>query len=125
MRCAASIRAAPRGEPRAVDLTTANFFHSAVGTALALGLGPQDRWLCALPLHHVAGLSILTRSAICGIGAVVHDGFDVDRVAQSFAEDGVSVVSLVATQLIRLLDADVDLTGPGRSSWAAGRCRSR
>ncbi len=100
------------GKPRAVDLTTANFFHSAVGTAMALGLGPQDRWLCALPLHHVAGLSILTRSAICGIGAVVHDGFDVDRVAQSFAEDGVSVVSLVATQLIRLLDADVDLTGP-------------
>ena len=100
------------GQPRAVDLTTANFFHSAVGTALALGLGPQDRWLCALPLHHVAGLSILTRSAICGIGAVVHDGFDVDRVAQSLAEDGVSVVSLVATQLMRLLDADVDLTGP-------------
>ncbi len=100
------------GEPRAVDLTRANFLHSAVGTALSLGIGPQDRWLCCVPLHHVAGLSILTRSAICGTGAVLHDGFAVDRVAESFAEDGVTLVSLVATQLIRLLDADVDLTGP-------------
>ena len=100
------------GEPRAVDLTRENFFRSAVGTAFALGMGPQDRWLCCLPLHHVAGLSILTRAAICGIGAVLHDGFDTDRVARSFAEDGVTLVSLVATQLVRLLDADVDLTGP-------------
>ena len=70
----------------------------------------------------MAGFSILTRSAICGIGAVLHDGFDVDSVAASFAEDGVTLVSLVATQLIRLLEADVDLTGAAaRSSWAAVR----
>ena len=100
------------GQPRAVDLTTANFFHSAVGTALALGVGPRDRWLCCVPLHHVAGLSILTRSVICGMTAVLHDGFDTQRVAKSFAEDDVTLVSLVATQLIRLLDADVDLTRP-------------
>ena len=100
------------GQPRAVDLTRENFFHSAVGTALALGVGPHDRWLCCLPLHHVAGLSILTRSAICGIGTVLHDGFDADRVAASLAEDGVTLVSLVATQLKRLLEAGADLTGP-------------
>ncbi|MDX6585665.1 MAG: o-succinylbenzoate---CoA ligase [Solirubrobacterales bacterium] len=100
------------GQPRAVDLTTANFFHSAVGTAFALGLSPADRWLCCLPLHHVGGLSILTRAATCGFGAVLHDGFDVDRVGASFAEDEVTLVSLVTTQLIRLLEADVDLTGP-------------
>ena len=100
------------GEPRPVDLTRGNFFHSAAGSAFALGVGPRDRWLCCVPLHHVAGFSILTRSAICGIGAVLHDGFDADRVATSFAEDGVTLVSLVATQLIRLLEADVDLTGP-------------
>ena len=95
-----------------MDLTRENFFRSAVGTAFALGLGPKDRWLCCLPLHHVAGLSILTRAAICGIGAVLHDGFDTDRVARSLAEDDVTLVSLVATQLVRLLDADVNLTGP-------------
>jgi o-succinylbenzoate---CoA ligase len=100
------------GAPKAVDLTRGNFFHSAVGTAFALGISPADRWLCCVPLHHVAGLSILTRSSIYGTGVVLHDGFDTERVAASLAEDEVTLVSLVATQLIRLLDANADLTGP-------------
>lgn len=100
------------GSPRAVDLTRSNFFSSAVGTAFALGVSPADRWLCCLPLHHVAGLSILSRSAIWGTGVVLHDGFDPDRVAASLAEDGVTLISLVATQLKRLIEADADLTGP-------------
>lgn len=100
------------GEPKVVDLTRENFFASAVGTSLALGLGPADRWLCCVPLHHVAGLSIITRAAIGGFGIVLHDGFDIPSVAESLFEDGVTLVSLVATQLIRLLEADVDLTGP-------------
>ncbi len=50
----------------------------------------------------------------------MHDGFDVDKVAASFAEDGVTLVSLVATQLIRLLEADVDLTAPGAIVMGGG-----
>ena len=49
------------------------------------------------------------RSVIYGTTAVVHDGFDVDRVAASLEGDGVTVISLVATQLTRLLEAGVDL----------------
>ena len=49
------------------------------------------------------------RSVIYGTAAVVHDGFDVDRVAESLEGDGVTLISVVATQLIRLLEADVDL----------------
>jgi O-succinylbenzoic acid--CoA ligase len=40
---------------------------------------------------------------------VVHDGFDVDRIAAALEGDGVTVISVVATQLVRLLDAGVDL----------------
>jgi len=108
------------GAPRAVDLTRENFLYSAIGTAFGLGVAPMDRWLCCLPLHHVAGLSILTRSALYGTGVVMHDGFDVDNVAASFAEDGVTLVSLVATQLIRLLEADVDLRAPGAIVMGGG-----
>ncbi len=100
------------GEPRAVDLTRGNFFASAVGSAFALGIDPADRWLCCLPLHHVAGLSILTRSTIYGTGVVLHDRFEIDAVAASLAEDEVSLVSLVPTQIVRLLDAGVDLSAP-------------
>jgi O-succinylbenzoic acid--CoA ligase len=97
------------GGPRPVSLTYGNHLWSAVGSAFNLGVEPTDRWLCCLPLFHVGGLSIVMRSVIYGTAAVVHDGFDVDRVASSLEGDGVTVVSVVATQLSRLLEAGVDL----------------
>jgi O-succinylbenzoic acid--CoA ligase len=97
------------GGPRPVGLTYGNHLWSAVGSAFNLGVEPTDRWLCCLPLFHVGGLSIVMRSVIYGTTAVVHDGFDVDRVASSLEGDGVTVISVVATQLARLLEAEVDL----------------
>ena len=97
------------GGPRPVGLTYGNHLWSAVGSAFNLGVEPTDRWLCSLPLFHVGGLSIVMRSVIYGTTAVVHAGFDVDRFAASLEGDGVTLVSLVSTQLIRLLEAGVDL----------------
>jgi len=100
------------GGPRPVGLTYGNHLWSAVGSAFNLGVDPDDRWLCCLPLHHVGGLSILMRSVIYGTGAVVHDGFDVDAVADSLERDGVTLASLVTTQLVRLLESGVDVSAP-------------
>jgi O-succinylbenzoic acid--CoA ligase len=97
------------GRPRPVGLTYGNHLWSAVGSAFNLGMEPSDRWLSCLPLNHVAGLSIVMRSVIYGTTAVVHDGFDVDRIADSLEGDGVTLISVVATQLRRLLEAGVDL----------------
>jgi o-succinylbenzoate---CoA ligase len=97
------------GGPRPVGLTYGNHLWSAVGSAFNLGVEPTDRWLCCLPLAHVGGLSIVMRSVIYGTTAVVHAGFSVDRIADSLEGDGVTLVSLVSTQLRRLLEAEVDL----------------
>ena len=43
------------------------------------GVDPRERWLCALPLSHVGGLSILVRSAIYATTAVIHERFDTAR----------------------------------------------
>jgi O-succinylbenzoic acid--CoA ligase len=98
------------GKPKPVELTYGNFHASAVANAANLGVDPDDRWLCCMPLFHVGGLSILTRSVINQTEAVIHDGFDTERVKQALAEDRITLVSLVATQLSRLLD--VGATGP-------------
>ena len=97
------------GTPRSVGLTYGNHLFSAVGSAFNIGVEPTDRWLCCLPLFHVGGLSIVMRSVIQGTTAVVHDGFDVDRIEASLEGDGVTMLSLVTTQLTRLLEAGVDL----------------
>jgi O-succinylbenzoic acid--CoA ligase len=89
--------------PKPVSLTYGNFAASARGSAAVLGSDPEERWLCALPLAHVGGLSILVRSAIGRSTAVVHERFDVRAVTTALREDGVTMVSLVATMLGRLL----------------------
>ena len=99
------------GDPRPIGLTYGNHLWSAVGSAFNLGVDPSDRWLCCLPLYHVSGLEIVMRTVIYGTGAVVHDGFAVDEVAEALERDGVTLMSLVTTQLVRLLEAGVDLSG--------------
>ncbi len=134
--------------PKPVELTYGNFLWSALGSAVALGLDPAERWLCALPLAHVGGLSILMRSAIYATTAVVHPRFEIEPVlkalssgayrtlssgahgtrrsgvyrtlssgahgAERLAHDPraagpVTLVSLVATTLARLLDAGLEI----------------
>jgi O-succinylbenzoic acid--CoA ligase len=91
--------------PKPVELTYGNLLWSALGSAVALGLDPDERWLCALPLSHVGGLSILVRSAIYSTTALVHERFEIEPVLRALNEQGVTLVSLVATTLARLLDA--------------------
>jgi o-succinylbenzoate---CoA ligase len=92
------------GRPKGAMLTVSNFWWSAVGSALNLGTHADDKWLACMPLFHVGGLSILLRSAIYGITAVVHDGFDEAAVNAAIDNDGVTIVSVVAVMLERMLD---------------------
>jgi o-succinylbenzoate---CoA ligase len=84
------------GAPRPVELTRANIEANALGSAVALGLDPDERWLCPLPLSHVGGLMVLLRSAIYATTAVL---------GPADALHDVTLASLVPTQLHRLLDA--------------------
>jgi O-succinylbenzoic acid--CoA ligase len=92
------------GQPKGAVLTYGNQLWSAVGSALNLGVFPTDRWLACLPLFHVGGLAILLRSVIYGMTAVVHDGFDPARVNQAIDKDEVSIISVVANMLQRMLE---------------------
>ena len=100
------------GTPKGAMLTVGNFWWSAIGSALNLGSEDGDRWLACLPLFHVGGLSIIMRSAIYGITAVVHDGFDADAVNDAIDNDAVSIVSVVSVMLQRMLDARRDKPYP-------------
>jgi o-succinylbenzoate---CoA ligase len=110
--CALVLTSGSSGTPKPIGLTYGNFLWNAVGSGFNIGVDPADRWLCCVPLSHIAGLGIVMRSVIYGTTAVVHDGFEVDRVAAALAEERITVVSVVATMLTRLLDAGADLSGP-------------
>lgn len=102
--------------PRPVSLSYENLLWSALGSALALGLDPAERWLCPMPLSHVGGLSILVRSAIYATTVVLRPRFDVPDVLRALAEERITLVSLVPTMLARLLDAGLER--PPGLRWA-------
>ena len=93
--------------PKPVVLTHGNWTANALGSAVALGLDPAERWLCPMPLTHVGGLSVPIRSAIYATTAVVHGRFDTAAVLEELMnpERRITLVSLVSTMLSRLLDA--------------------
>ncbi|HEY2600784.1 MAG TPA: o-succinylbenzoate--CoA ligase [Thermoleophilaceae bacterium] len=108
------------GRPSAVSLTHRNHAASALASAWNLGVDPDDRWLCVLPLFHVGGLAILLRSAIYGTTAVVYDGFDAERVAAVLADGEISVASLVPTMLRRLVEAGLEEAPALRAALLGG-----
>ena len=92
------------GRPKGAILTVGNFAASAGASAAILGVRDDDRWLAVLPLFHVGGLSILLRSAMQGTCAVVHERFDASAVNRAIDDEGITIVSLVAVMLERLLE---------------------
>ena len=104
--------------PKPVALTHGNFQASALGSAVALGLDPAERWLCPMPLTHVGGLSIPIRSAIYATTAVLHGRFETEAVLNALMDPAqrITLVSLVPTMLARLLDAGLER--PPALRWA-------
>jgi o-succinylbenzoate---CoA ligase len=106
--------------PKPVELTYGNFRASAAAAQQNLPIGPDDSWLCVMPLFHVGGLSILTRTALYGASAVVHERFDAHAVRESLESGEATVVSLVATMLRRLRDAGLERAPALRAALIGG-----
>jgi len=87
------------GAPKGVELSAAALRHSARASLDRVGARPGERWLCCLPGTHVAGLAVLVRSLTGGTEPVLAERADAETVAAS----GCAHVSLVPTQLQRLL----------------------
>ena len=103
------------GVPKGVELSAGALLHSARASLARIGARPGERWLCCLPATYIAGLQVLVRSLVSGTDPVLAERAD----AQTVATCGCAHVSLVPTQLGRLLDIDIPTTG-GISSPLAG-----
>ncbi|MGC9220494.1 MAG: class I adenylate-forming enzyme family protein [Solirubrobacteraceae bacterium] len=103
--------------PKPVHLTLANWQANAVGSALALGLDQNERWLCPMPLAHVGGMSILLRSTLYATTVVLHPRYQTEAVLEELMRPNraMTLVSLVPTMLARLLDAG--LQDPPTLRW--------
>ena len=91
------------GQPKGVVLTHDAIAASARATSERLGIDPaRHSWLACLPLAHIGGLSVVTRSIITGTPLLVMPGFEADTVEQVGRSGRATHVALVATALQRL-----------------------
>jgi o-succinylbenzoate---CoA ligase len=95
------------GAPKGVQLSAAALTSSAAASLRRIGAGPGERWLCCLPTFHISGIGVLVRSLLTGTDPVVRPSVSLEVLAAS----GCAHVSLVPTQLRRLVDAG---GGPGK-----------
>lgn len=90
------------GEPKGVVLTHAALAASARATSEALGVDPErDHWVSCLPLAHIGGMSVVTRSLVTSTRLSVLDRFDPAEV-EVLGRRGATLISLVATALRRV-----------------------
>ncbi|HEX7163577.1 MAG TPA: AMP-binding protein [Trebonia sp.] len=103
-------------EPKGVELSAAALTHSARASLARTGARPADRWLVCLPVSHVAGLQVLVRSIVGGTEPVIAAEATA-RAVREAADAGCAHVSIVPTQLVRLLGEQ-----DGTTALARYRC---
>ena len=92
-------------DPKGVRLTLANHVASALGCQQMLGAQEGDRWLLALPPNHVGGLAVFMRAVICNQPLSTVARFEEQAVLEAIEAERPTLMSVVPTMLIRLLEA--------------------
>lgn len=108
------------GRPRGVAISFRNLAANARAAQERLALGPDDVWLASLSPAHVGGLALVTRALLLGGRLVAVGPFDAARTLELIegsslpggADAPVTHMSIVPTQLLRLLDLRGDVPPP-------------
>ena len=95
------------GQPKGVELSADALLASARASTARIGAQQGEPWLCVLPTAHIAGLQVLLRARLLD-APVLFRPFTVEAVQAAARQR--PHVSLVPTQLRRLLAAGVDLS---------------
>ncbi len=95
------------GQPKGVVLSHAALAASTRASVARLGAEAGDRFALTLPLEHVAGVQVVLRAWACGTEPVLPD-------TPGVPPDDAEHLSLVPTQLARLLDDVIATTALAR-----------
>ncbi|WP_075982683.1 o-succinylbenzoate--CoA ligase [Bacillus massilinigeriensis] len=102
--CSIMYTSGTTGYPKGVLQTYGNHWWSAIGSALNLGLTEKDCWLCAVPLFHISGYSILMKSLIYGMKIILHESFSEVEAIKEIQSENVTIMSVVSTMASRMVE---------------------
>lgn len=89
------------GQPKGVIHTHDSVRASALATSRFLNVTDDDMWFACLPPAHIGGFSVLLRSIVTNTPVITTPQFSIDAYDDA-ADNGATLVSLVATALARV-----------------------
>ena len=90
--------------PKCVPITRSQILAATESTRHSLPIDNTDQWLLTMPLNHIGGISIITRSLILGSSLRYIPKFDVEIIKNFLNTDTtVTFCSLVPTQLQKII----------------------
>ncbi len=92
------------GQPKPVLLSRRALLASALSSAKNISLNDGDVWQMTISPARIGGFSIITRSLIARSAISLAPKFDPKDIVKSWDEDEVTLVSVVPTMLIRVMD---------------------
>ena len=95
------------GKPKAVEHTMMSLKAAYDAGNHFLGYMPTDVWLLSLPLFHISGFSIVTRTMLSGASLVISESSNVSDIVTSLESNPITICSFVSTQLKKLVDETV------------------
>jgi o-succinylbenzoate---CoA ligase len=96
------------GNPKGVELTFHNLKASYDNCNTILNQSSEDKWIASLPFYHIGGFSIIIRALLSGSTFIIPGSSSTDDLAYEINKHNPTLLSLVSTQLRRLLDLNVN-----------------
>ena len=113
------------GRRKWVGLTKEALLTSAKAVNTHFGITKRDHWLLALPVHHVGGFGVLARAFTSGSQVTRLNGkWDAAAFARTCSEAGITLASLVPTQVFDLVAANLRAPEPMRVVLVGGGAMS-
>ncbi len=108
------------GRPKGVVHTFLTLTNSIENGNEILNHHENDRWLASLPFYHIGGFQIICRSLYYGCSIIIPDSLQSNHLAEAIIKYKPTHVSLVSTQLERLINLKVKPKEPLRVSLIGG-----
>lgn len=99
---------ATTGRPKGVMLTHSNIVSNAYATVHHLGMTPEDRGLCALPMFHCFGQNFIMNALVSTGGTLVlQERFVLEEFLAAIVAWRITLLYAVPTMYILFLNADL------------------
>ena len=108
------------GRPKGVVHSFSSLINSIENSNMVLNQQENDRWLASLPFYHIGGFQIICRSLFYGCSIILLESLQINDLAKSIKELNPTHLSLVSTQLERLIHHKVNPNESLRISLIGG-----